>query len=201
MTTGTDTSTSRQKLIEATIELMSARGFEPMGIQSILDAAGVSKSNFYYHFKSKEELCLAALDAMSEQFFSQFVDPILSNKSLKPRKRLEKYLKAMSEMMETACCEKGCPFVNLAAETSDYVPAIREKISHFFDQYQQRFAHCYKEGVEAGEFREDISPNMAAQMVLACMNGTMVLTKVHKKSAVMKENIRALMTMLSPAEG
>lgn len=179
---------------------MSARGFEPMGIQSILEMAGVSKSNFYYHFKSKEELCLAALDAMSEHFFNEFVDPVLGNKSMKPRKRLEKYLKTMSEMLESACCERGCPFVNLAAETSDYVPAIREKISQFFDRYQQRLAQCYKEGVEAGEFRDDMSPSMAAQIILACMNGTMVLTKVHKKPTVMKENIRALMSMLAPSQ-
>ncbi len=198
MTSATDTANSRQKLIQATVELMSARGFEPMGIQSILEAAGVSKSNFYYHFKSKEELCLAALDAMAEQFFSECVDPILSNNSLKPRKRLEKFLKTMSEMMESACCEKGCPFVNLATETADYVPAFREKISLFFDRYQQKLAQCYREGVEAGEFRSDLSPNVAAQMVLACMNGTMVLTKVHKKSQVMKENIRAVMALLSP---
>ncbi len=199
MTTSTDTAASRRKLIEATIELMSARGFEPMGIQSILESAGVSKSNFYYHFKSKEELCLAALDEMATYFFSQCVDPILGNKSLSPRKRLEKYLKNMVEMMETACCEKGCPFVNLAAETSDYVPAFRERISSFFDQYQKRLAECFKEGVELGEFRSDISPHLASQIILACMNGTMVLTKVHRKPQVMKENIRALMSMLTGA--
>lgn len=97
MTSATDTANSRQKLIKATIELMSARGFEPMGIQSILESAGVSKSNFYYHFKSKEELCLAALDAMAEQFFNECVDPILTNKSLKPRKRLEQFLKSLEQ--------------------------------------------------------------------------------------------------------
>lgn len=192
----TDTANSRNKLIEATIELMSARGFEPMGIQSILDAAGVSKSNFYYHFKSKEELCLAALDAMSEHFFNEFVDPILSSKSLSPKKRLEKLLKTMSEMMESECCEKGCPFTNLATETSDYVPAFREKISQFFERYQQTLSQCFKEGVELGEFRSDISPHLASQIILACVNGTMVLTKVHKKPQVMKENIRALISML-----
>ncbi len=67
MTSTVDTTAgSRQKLLDATVELMSSRGFEAMGINSILEAAGVSKSNFYYHFKSKEDLCLAARDAMQE---------------------------------------------------------------------------------------------------------------------------------------
>lgn len=197
MPTTTDTTSgSRQKLIEATIELMSSRGFEAMGINSILEAAGVSKSNFYYHFKSKEDLCLAALDAMTEHFFSMS-DPVLLNKSLSPRKRLEKFLKGMAEMIESECCNKGCPFVNLATETSDFIPAFRERISQYFDRYQQQLADVIQDGVQIGEFRSDVSPKLAAQVLLASMNGTIVLAKVHKRPQVMKENIKSFLAMLA----
>lgn len=197
MSTTTDaTSGSRQKLIEATIELMSSRGFEAMGINSILEAAGVSKSNFYYHFKSKEDLCLAALDSMTDAFFSMS-DPILLNKALSPRKRLEKFLKGMAEMIESECCNKGCPFVNLATETSDFVPAFRERISEYFDRYQQCFADVIQEGIQQGEFRSDVSAKLAAQVLLASMNGTIVLTKVHKRPQVMKENIKSFLAMMA----
>lgn len=197
MPTTTDANSgSRQKLIEATIELMSSRGFEAMGINSILEVAGVSKSNFYYHFKSKEDLCLAALDSMTDAFFAMS-DPILLNRSLSPRKRLEKFLKGMAEMIESECCNKGCPFVNLATETSDFVPAFRERISEYFDRYQQCFADVIQEGIQQGEFRSDLSPKLAAQVLLASMNGTIVLTKVHKRPQVMKENIKSFLTMMA----
>lgn len=198
MPTSTDTAGgSRQKLIEATIELMSSRGFESMGINSILEAAGVSKSNFYYHFKTKEELCLAALDTMAEMFFSECVDPILSDKSMSPRKRIETYLKSAADMLESGCCQKGCPFVNLATETSDFFPSFRERISAFFDRYQQKFADVIREGIASGEFRPDVSPRLSAQVLLASMNGTIVLTKVHKRPQVMKENIKTFISMMS----
>ncbi len=198
MPTTTDTTSgSRQKLIEATIELMSSRGFEAMGINSILEAAGVSKSNFYYHFKSKEDLCLAALDAMSDMFFTQMLDPVLSIKTLSPRKRLEKLLKGMADMMESECCNKGCPFVNLATETSDFIPAFRERISQYFERYQQRLAEVIQEGIQLGEFRSDVSAKLAAQVLLASLNGTIVLTKVHKRPQVMKENIKAFLALLT----
>ena len=140
-------SSSRAKLIQATIRLMSSRGFEAMGIHSILEAADVSKSNFYYHFKSKEELCLAALDEMMDGFFTELLDPILAQKSLSPRKRLEKLIRSMSDMIESHGCQGGCPFTNLAAETSDFIPAFRERISSFFERYRQRLAQCFREGV------------------------------------------------------
>lgn len=198
MTSSIDTAAgSREKLIEATIELMSSRGFEAMGINSILEAAGVSKSNFYYHFKSKEELCLAALDAMQEHFFSQWLDPILADKSLSPRTRLEKFLRNASEKMESECCQKGCPFVNLATETSDFLPSFRERISSFFSQYQQKLSACIQEGIDQGELRSDISSAAAALVLLASMNGTIVLTKVHKDARVMTDGISAFMALLT----
>lgn len=200
MPTTTDTTSgSRQKLIEATIELMSSRGFEAMGINSILEAAGVSKSNFYYHFKSKEDLCIAALEEMTDMFFSRMLDPILLNKTLPPRKRLEKFLKGMAEVIEAECCNKGCPFVNLATETSDFLPAFRERISQYFERYQQRLAECIQEGVQAGEFRSDVPPKLAAQVLLASMNGTIVLAKVHKRPQVLKENIKSFLMLLAPS--
>jgi len=199
MTSTVDTTIgSRQKLVEATIELMSSRGFEAMGINSILEAADVSKSNFYYHFKSKEDLCLAALDAMQEYFFSQCLEPFLSDKSWSPRQRLERFLQSARERMESECCQKGCPFVNLATETSDFLPAFRERISAFFERYQQRLADCIREGIARGEFRSDISPGVAAQVLLASMSGTLVLAKVHKEPQVMRDSIGAVLTMLAP---
>src|SRR5258707_15751056 len=100
---------SKEKLIGATIQLMSARGFESMGINSILEAADVSKSNFYYHFKSKEELCLAALDVMSNYFFANFIDPILLDAKASPKKRLHRLLDFFKQKMSESACSCGCP--------------------------------------------------------------------------------------------
>jgi len=188
---------SRQKLLESTIELMSSRGFEAMGIHSILEASGVSKSNFYYHFKSKEDLCLAALDAMAEHFFAQYLDPILGDAGMSPRKRFEKLFRVMHEQMESGCCKKGCPFVNLASETSDFLPAFRERIDAFFERYRKKLAACYADGVECGEFRADVSPDQAALMLLAAINGTVVLTKVERNPQLIKDGARTILTLFA----
>lgn len=103
----------------------------------------------------------------------------------------------MADMMESECCNKGCPFVNLATETSDFLPAFRERISQYFDQYQHRLSEVIQEGVKLGEFRSDVSAKSAAQMLLASMNGTIVLAKVHKRPQVMKDNIKSFLAMLS----
>ena len=148
---------SREKLIEATIELMSAHGFEPMGISAILEKSGVTKSNFYYHFKSKEELCLAALEEMEKVFFDEMLIPILNDKSKTPKKRLLNLYNCMIQKMVENCCDRGCPFVNLATETSDFHPVFREKIDSHYQKYTDELSKVIEEGIKSGEFRKDIS--------------------------------------------
>lgn len=189
--------TSKEKLICATIELMSSRGFEAMGINSILEAADVSKSNFYYHFKSKEELCLAALEAMSECFFATCVDPILSDTKLTPKKRIHKLIDFFKQKMLETECSGGCAFVNLAAETSDFHPAFREKITRHYTDYAAKIAACYEEGVQKGEFTNRIQPNQAAQMVMSLMNGTMLMAKVQRDPSVIEMNTKTLFSLIA----
>ncbi|MCA9804369.1 MAG: TetR/AcrR family transcriptional regulator [Cyanobacteria bacterium HKST-UBA02] len=187
---------SREKLIEATIRLMGSHGFEPMGISLILEEAGVTKSNFYYHFKSKEELCLTALDQMADTFFEQMVEPILSDNSIKPDRRLEKFLKNLNSKMQENCCQKGCPFVNLAAETSEFHPSFREKIEDFYRRYADAIAACVGEGQKEGVFRRDIKAGDAANLVLSAINGSIVLAKVRRDPVVIEANIKATLSML-----
>ena len=52
----------KQKLLAAALEEFNAYGYEQASINRILDKAGMSKGQFYYHFKNKEGLYFALMD-------------------------------------------------------------------------------------------------------------------------------------------
>ena len=124
---------------------------------------------------------------MFEQFFGEFLDPILQDTSLSPRSRLEKLFDIAYDKMESGACQTGCPFVNLATETGDVVPTFRKMMNRFFSKYRKKLADCYQEGVQKGEFRSDITPSTAALTILAGINGIAVLTKVQKNPLLIRE--------------
>lgn len=53
---------TRQRLVEAAIRRFYRDGFRSVGISQILADVGISKTAFYKHFESKEDLMLAALE-------------------------------------------------------------------------------------------------------------------------------------------
>ena len=187
---------SKEKLIKATFELIAAKGFESTGINEILENSGVTKSNFYYHFKSKEELCLTVLDHMENYLFENIINRTLLNMTLKPKERMKQYLEESVERMTCNCCKQGCPFINLGNETSDFYPAFREKISRVNTRYLQAIETCIHDGVQAGQFRSNPNAMAMAKFVLAEVNGSIILSKVFKSTDVLTENIESLMTMI-----
>ena len=63
----------RQQLINTAIELFSKNGFHGTGIDTIVEHSGVTKRTLYSHFRSKEELVLAALRDYDGQFRNAFM--------------------------------------------------------------------------------------------------------------------------------
>lgn len=55
-------SDTRDKLISTSSDLFYQRGFQAVGLDQILDAVGITKTAFYKHFESKDELIVAALE-------------------------------------------------------------------------------------------------------------------------------------------
>ena len=56
------TTPTRQRLVEAAVRRFYRDGFRNVGIDQILADVGISKTAFYKHFESKEDLMLAALE-------------------------------------------------------------------------------------------------------------------------------------------
>jgi AcrR family transcriptional regulator len=59
---------SRRAILDAAARLATTHGLEELSIGELAGHIGMSKSGLYAHFKSKEELELATIDAAAEVF-------------------------------------------------------------------------------------------------------------------------------------
>src|SRR5450432_172003 len=59
---------SKEKILLSARELFYFVGYQTTSVDDILRACGVAKSNFYYHFRTKDELALAVLDLEIAEF-------------------------------------------------------------------------------------------------------------------------------------
>ena len=57
---------SKIKLLDAALGVVRTKGYAATRVEDICEAAGVTKGSFFHHFKSKEELAIAAAARWSE---------------------------------------------------------------------------------------------------------------------------------------
>lgn len=116
-------SSKRDQLIDTALELFSREGFHATGIDRILSESGVAKMTLYNHFKSKDELILAALRRRDETFRNWFMRTVEASADT-PRGRLLATFDVLEQWMrQEGFC--GCTFINATAEFGERGEAIR----------------------------------------------------------------------------
>src|SRR5256712_8220161 len=92
---------TREAILEAASRLIHLHGYNHTTLDDVLRESGVGKGNFYYHFKSKEDLGYAMLDEIVASFLVKTLEPCFSDPTTPPlaqiRCFLDRVLKAQRE--------------------------------------------------------------------------------------------------------
>ena len=72
--TSSKASSKREQLLNTALELFYREGYHATGIDRILAESGVAKMTLYKHFKSKDELIMAALEERHARTLRRFGD-------------------------------------------------------------------------------------------------------------------------------
>jgi AcrR family transcriptional regulator len=108
---------AQQHLLRAASELFYNEGVRAVGVDAVVERAGVNKMSLYRQFSSKDDLVVAYLEQSDQRFFERF-DESLAKHPGEPKKQLIQYF---DDLAGRASKEnyRGCPFVNVSAEFPD----------------------------------------------------------------------------------
>ncbi len=187
---------ARKKLVSTAAKLIHSKGFHNTSVQDILDESSVCRSNFYYHFDSKEQLGFEVFARRMRWWYGYVIAPSLDNRELGPSERVDAMLDSVCSLGTSVDGEMGCPFGNLAQEMSYIHEAFREALSEFFGNIARRLEECLDEGKEAGDFDETLPSAQLAEFAIAQIQGSFLLRKTHRDPELMRRNIEMLRQMI-----
>jgi len=64
-TTQSPRSDTRSRILDVSLELFAAQGYEKTSLREIADRLGVTKAALYYHFKTKDDIVRGIVESMS----------------------------------------------------------------------------------------------------------------------------------------
>jgi TetR/AcrR family transcriptional regulator, transcriptional repressor for nem operon len=130
---GTKADLNRQHIIDTADNLFYRQGFDHTSFSDIADAAGIARGNFYYYFKTKDDLLAAVLLSRSKGI-KDMLDG-WDKQMPDPRQRLNRYVQILTNSQHEIK-EFGCPMGSLCTELAKLRHALQFNANDMFEIFR-----------------------------------------------------------------
>ncbi|MEW2447972.1 TetR/AcrR family transcriptional regulator [Streptomyces parvulus] len=185
--------TSRERLVEATRELLWEQGYTSTTPAQIRTRAGVGQGSMYHHFPTKVDIAAEAMTRNSAQLERAMDDYLKQTPS--PTGGVKSYLSKPRDG------QKGCRFGRMTLDNAVLEnERLRGPVADSLTWYRQRIERLLLDGQAAGELREDFSAEAVAATIIAIVQGAHVLARADRSQASFDRVIAGGLTLLAGLE-
>jgi AcrR family transcriptional regulator len=183
-----DDQTTRQHIIEAADQLFYRQGYEHTSFADIAVVVQISRGNFYYHFKTKDEILDAVIDARLAKTRSMLER--WESEGKQPADRIRSFIHIL--IANRADIERfGCPVGTLSAELA--------KLNHVAQIEANKIFTLFRTWLR-GQFTllgREADADALAMHVLARSQGVATLASAFREEKFIKREVRQLCDWLS----
>jgi AcrR family transcriptional regulator len=160
---------TRAAILHEAARLATVDGLDGLSLAHLANAVGMSKSGLFAHFRSKEELQLATVEAASTIFDEQVIEPASATPS--GVTRLRAYIERFLQHVEEGVFPGGCFFVSAVSEFDTHPGPVRDGAMAF----SQRWLGLLATEVAAGQAAGELDPAADPPQIAFELNAYMVL--------------------------
>jgi TetR/AcrR family transcriptional regulator, transcriptional repressor for nem operon len=167
--------------LEEGLALLLERGYNDLGIQSILARTGVPKGSFYHHFPSKEEMALQAVDLYAS-LGHELLELTLAPDGRAPLLRIRGFFERLREMYASQGY-LGCLLGALGQELSGANEVFRKKIEECVASIARRIAVCLEEAQRGGHLPTGVDCQGYADALVNAWEGAALRSRLLRSPA------------------
>ena len=154
-------SAGENAILEAAVRLFSRHGFEGVSMRAVANEAGVSKSNIYHHFASKEALYLAIMQA-SAGSLAEMVESLAEGKGAFDE-RLRKFARVhLLHLFENAMTMRLMLREVFTGASRWQKIMVEQVVGSIFE----RLISIFENGQKAGLLRQGVDPGLCALLIV-----------------------------------
>jgi TetR/AcrR family transcriptional regulator, transcriptional repressor for nem operon len=184
---------TREKILDVAYESIVQKGFAATSIEELVEAAGITKSGFFYHFRDKTDMARqlfdrflsedeAIIDTLEKRARELSDDPLQSFLIL-----LNLYAQMMDDM-ETL--HPGCMVATVTYQERLFDEDIKEMNTSYLLRMRKRFADWLHEIAALYPPKADVDLDALADTLTAIVEGSIILSKALRDEGLMGKQTR-----------
>lgn len=168
-TRSSETQDLRERILATASSLFYRRGVRAVGVDLVIDEAGVAKTSLYRYFPTKDDLIVAFLEREDAEFWSVW-DEVGKQHAGDPLGELDAHMGWIGERLSRSNY-RGCPQINVAAEFAEHDhPARQVARSHMLALRERLGALAHRLNVAR--------PDALAAQLAVLVNGAFVSSEL-----------------------
>ena len=171
---------TRQRIVEAAMELFWLKGFGSTSIADILSRSQVNSGSLYYLFPGKQDVLVAVLEAYRDGIGAMLLEPAWGGVD-DPVERVFALLASYRRALVDTDCTYGCPIGSLALELHEPDPPVRELLAANFTAWVAAVQRCIR-GAE-DRFPANTDFQALAELALNVMEGGVMQARTFRDIA------------------
>ncbi len=161
----------RREILAASLQTFSDKGYDKTSMADIVRVTGLSKGTLYWYFKNKQELYLALMEFVIDQFFEEFDGMFEASQAQTPWEALSQMFRAIDDLLSRDP-KIGSLTLDFMLQGLHY-PEFQAKYGQYYARYIEVLSTIIQRGIDSGEFRP-VDARAAAATLIALGDGIML---------------------------
>jgi TetR/AcrR family transcriptional repressor of nem operon len=175
------TSDANERLMTAALDLIWEESYGAVTIDDICKRANVKKGSFYYFFRSKADLAVAAIERLWSEEWKPRLDQQFSP-SIEPLDRLTGYLEGIyarqaENFKKHGGRALGCPVFSLGSELSTLEVNVSAKVREIVSRKWRYYESAIRDAIAQGTMGPG-DPAKMAQMLGSLIEGAIGQSRI-----------------------
>jgi TetR/AcrR family transcriptional repressor of nem operon len=184
---------TRERILEVAYESVIRKGFASTSIEELVEAAGITKSGFFYHFKDKADLARQLIESYTGRNML-FLDTLAMRArelSDDPLHSFLIFLKLYAEQMEQMTVgHPGCMVATVTFQDQGWDRGVRQLLIDQVSDWRARFVGWLDEIAAAYPPKGRASTQDLADAILAFTYGGMTIARaLNDNSAISRQTM------------
>jgi TetR/AcrR family transcriptional repressor of nem operon len=186
------TTDTRTRILHVAERLAQERGYNGFSYADIAGQVGIKTASIHYHFPGKGDLGRDLAARYRAAFAVRLAG--IDRAGADARGKLERYAQVYLDVLLDG--DRMCLCGMLAADIATLPAEIRDEVLRFFADQEAWLSGVLEEGRQAGILRFAGSAHAQARVIVAALEGAMLVARAHGDAARFRDAASRLIGML-----
>ena len=184
---------TRERILDIAYESIVQKGFAATSIEELVEAAGITKSGFFYHFKDKNDLARQLFDRFlaEDEAIIDTLEKRARELSDEPLQSLLIFLNLYAQVMDDMeALHPGCMVATVTYQERIFDPALKRMNTDYLMRMRARFRRWFEEAAVAHPPSAEVDFDALADHLTVIVEGAIVVSKALKDESLMGKQVR-----------